>query len=178
MHEIVRCENCNKETYAAAISCPHCGVRLPSIVPEEERAEALENANETGDFAALPLALQAELSEEIVLTTASSVVGREIDHELEIITAECVYGMNIFKDFFAGLSDIFGGRSRTTQKVLRDARKTCLLELRREAMLTGADAVIGVQLAYSELSGGGKNGMLFLVASGTAVKLRDQQNAS
>ncbi len=79
--------------------------------------------------------------------------------------------MNIFKDFFAGVRDIFGGRSAATQGVLRDARKVVLTELRREAYSVGANAVVGVDLDYSEFSGGGKS-MLFLVASGTAVQLK------
>jgi uncharacterized protein YbjQ (UPF0145 family) len=64
----------------------------------------------------------------------------------------------------------FGGRSKSYQSTLKDARKTVLLELRREAHRMGADAVLGVDLDYSEISGGGKS-MLFMVASGTAVKL-------
>ena len=82
--------------------------------------------------------------------------------------------MNIFRDFFASVSDIFGGRSGATQKVLRDARRTVLAELKREALTVGADAVIGVDLDYSEFSGKMKS-MLFLVASGTAVKLKPQE---
>jgi len=69
----------------------------------------------------------------IVLTTAPTVANREIDHEIEVITAECVFGMNIFRDLFAGIRDIFGGRSKASQKVLRDARQTCLHELKLEA---------------------------------------------
>lgn len=76
--------------------------------------------------------------------------------------------MNIFRDYFAAVTDIFGGRSSATQRVLRDARKTCLAELKKEADELGANAVIAVKLDYSEFSGGGKS-MLFLVASGTAV---------
>ncbi|MFC1579546.1 YbjQ family protein [Thermodesulfobacteriota bacterium] len=68
------------------------------------------------------------------------------------------------------MSDMFGGRSGATQKVLRDARKVCLYELRREAFSLGANAVIVVDLDYSQFSGQGKS-MLFLVASGTAVKV-------
>ena len=78
--------------------------------------------------------------------------------------------MNMFRDMFAGLRDIFGGRSDASQKILRDARKTCLLELKKEAYMIDANAVIAVDLDYSEMSGGGKS-MLFLVASGTAVKV-------
>jgi uncharacterized protein YbjQ (UPF0145 family) len=105
------------------------------------------------------------------VTTAYSIAGAEVETELDIVTAECAFGMNIFRDMFAGIRDIVGGRSEATQKVLRDARKTCLAELKKEAASVGAAAVIGVDLDYSELSGSGKS-MLFLVASGTAVKLK------
>jgi len=79
--------------------------------------------------------------------------------------------MNLFRDMFAGVRDIFGGRSDATQKVLRDSRETCLYELKKEAYYLKADGVIGIDLDYSEFSGGGKS-MLFLVASGTAVKFK------
>ena len=69
------------------------------------------------------------------------------------------------------MSDVFGGRSEAVQGTLRRARQTCLTELKKEAAAIGADAVIAVDLDYSEFSGGGKS-MLFLVASGTAVKLK------
>ena len=111
----------------------------------------------------------------IILTTVSSLSDKREYKELEIITAECVSGMNMFRDMFAAFSDAFGGRSDASQKVLRDLRKTCLEELRSEAYEIGADAVIGVDLDYSEFSGGGKS-MLFLVASGTAVKFLDEPN--
>ncbi|MBN4076619.1 YbjQ family protein [Gemmatimonas aurantiaca] len=111
----------------------------------------------------------------MVLTTAPYVANRAIEYEIEIVTAECVFGMNIFRDFFAGIRDIFGGRSKASQKVLRDARKTCLRELQQEAFDIGADAVISVDLDYQEISGKAKS-MLFLVASGTAVKLMSREN--
>ena len=109
--------------------------------------------------------------ENIKTTTAFSFAEKEILTELKVITAECVFGMNIFRDFFAGLTDFFGGRSEASQKVLRDARETCLYELKREAYELGADGIIGIDLDYQEFSGKGK-GMLFLVASGTAVKFK------
>ena len=110
-------------------------------------------------------------SQSIKLTTANSFVNQEVSEELEIITAECVFGMNVFRDFFAGMTDFFGGRSSASQKVLRDARQNCLRELKIEAARIEADGVLGVDLDYSEISGKGK-GMLFLVASGTAVKFK------
>ena len=110
--------------------------------------------------------------EKVILTTAYVVSNREIDHEIEVITSECVYGMNVFRDFFAGARNFFGGRSDATQKVLSDLRETCLYELKALAYNKGADAVIAIDLDYSEFSGG----MLFLVASGTAVKLKEWKN--
>jgi len=78
--------------------------------------------------------------------------------------------MNIFKDIFAAVRDVVGGRSDASEKVLKDLKATCLTELKEEAYKVGADAVLGIDLDYSEFSGGGKS-MLFLVASGTAVKI-------
>lgn len=105
---------------------------------------------------------------EFIVTTTSTVEGYHITKTIDVVTAECVFGLNVFKDMFAGISDFFGGRNKTTQNALRDARKLCLNELRREAALLGGNAVIGVDLDYSEFSGQGKS-MLLLVASGTAV---------
>lgn len=114
---------------------------------------------------------QRELSRKtLLLTTTPTVPGREISGVVDIVSAECAYGMNILKDLFAGLTDVVGGRSGSTQQVLRDARRTVMAELRNEAFSLGADAVVGVDLSVSEFSGGGKS-MLFMVATGTAVKL-------
>ena len=109
------------------------------------------------------------------LTTETTLSDYDVVRRIEVITSECAFGMNVFRDFFAGIRDVVGGRSTATQKVLKDARRTCLHELRREALELGADAVIGVDLDYSEFSGGGKS-MLFLVASGTAVVLRKRES--
>lgn len=109
-----------------------------------------------------------ELAKDLILTTENNMDEYKVVERIEIITAECVFGMNLFKDFFASITDIFGGRSSSSQKVLRNARLTCLTELRREALISGANAVIGIDLAYNEISGDGKS-MLFVVATGTAV---------
>lgn len=115
--------------------------------------------------------------DHIIVTTTPSIDGYRVVQVLDIVTSECVFGMNIFKDFLAGMTDILGGRSDSSQNVLREARQTCIDELKREAFELGANAVIGVDLDYSELSGQGKS-MLFLVGSGTAVVLTksDQPN--
>ena len=104
------------------------------------------------------------------LTTTHAVPNRNIEETLGIVSAECVLGINVFRDILGGIRDIVGGRSRTHQKALREARESCLTELAVQATELGADAVVGVDLDFSEISGGGK-GMVFLVASGTAVRL-------
>lgn len=104
--------------------------------------------------------------EAIVLTTETT-PNLNITKRIEIVTAEVAYGMHIFKDLFAGVRDIVGGRSEAVQKTMRDARRTALYELKREAHSVGANAVVGVDLDYVEISTGGN--MVMLVASGTAV---------
>lgn len=112
----------------------------------------------------------AELSKGIIVTTETA-TNLPIAERLDIVTAECVFGLSIIKDMFSATRDIFGGRNASTQESLREARKFAIAELRKEAALVGADAVVGVDLDYSEFSGGGKS-MLFLVVSGTAVTLK------
>ena len=107
----------------------------------------------------------------IIVTTTPIVPNRATDQVLDIISAECVLGMNLFKDFSANLTDIAGGRNAPMQKALRTARLTVLAELRAEAANIGANAVVGTALSYSEISGGGKS-MLFVVATGTAIRLK------
>lgn len=109
--------------------------------------------------------------QNIKITTTNNLPNFEIEEVLDVVTSECVFGMNVFRDFFAGMTDFFGGRSEASQKVLRDARNTCLYELKKEAYELGGDGIIGIDLDYSEISGKGK-GMLFLVASGTVVKFK------
>ncbi|QEA38818.1 YbjQ family protein [Pistricoccus aurantiacus] len=112
----------------------------------------------------------SRMSERVILTTSSHLEGYRVTEHIDIVSAECVFGMNVFKDMFAGFRDFFGGRNKSSQNALRDARKTCLDELRKEAESMGANAIIGIDLDYSEISGDGKS-MLFLVATGTAVKV-------
>lgn len=109
-----------------------------------------------------------EIAGILLSTEASS--DLKVVQRLDIITAEFAVGMGLLTDIFNAWRDVFGGRSKSYQNALKDARKAVLQELRREAHALGADAVLGVRLDYSEISGGGKS-MLFLVASGTAVKL-------
>ena len=109
---------------------------------------------------------------EAIMLTTETAPNLKINKRIEIVTAECAFGMNIFKDLFAGVRDVVGGRSKAVQETMRDARKTALYELKTEAHLVGANAVVGVDLDYVELSKSGS--MVMLVASGTAVIIEDQ----
>lgn len=111
-----------------------------------------------------------EAIEAIVLTTETA-PNLNITKRIEIVTAECAFGMNMFKDLFAGVRDIVGGRSKAVQDTMRDARRTALYELKKEAYEVGANAVVGVDLDYVELSASGT--MVMLVASGTAVVIEE-----
>jgi len=133
---------------------------------DEQIQELIDNKQ----YDELPTEVIDELAQGLIVTTESVLSGYQVEERIDVITAECVFGMNIFKDFFAGVRDIFGGRSKASQQVLRDARRTCLIELRREALIVGANAIIAVDLDYSEISGDGKS-MLFMVASGTACRV-------
>lgn len=130
----------------------------------------LQELIDNKQFDELPTEVIDELAKDLIVTTESSLSGYTVDERIEVISAECVFGMNIFKDFFSSVRDVFGGRSKSSQKVLREARHTCLTELRREALMVGANSIIAVDLDYSEISGDGKS-MLFLVTTGTACRV-------
>ena len=151
------------------MSCESCGSN--SDLVKHGESDYCGTCRELGLHAGLEVST-AKKTYNVKLTTTPTFPNLEIEEVKGVITAECVFGMNVFKDFFAGMTDFFGGRSESSQKVLRDARETCLNELKKEAYELGADGVIGIDLDYSEISGKGK-GMLFLVASGTAVKFKE-----
>ncbi len=106
-----------------------------------------------------------------ILLTTETAHDLPVAERLEIVTAEVVAGMNIFKDFFAGVRNVVGGRSGVIQNALRDIRIKVLEELKQEAANVGANAVVGVNLDYQEIGATGST-MLFVVASGTAVTLK------
>ena len=103
----------------------------------------------------------------MIVTTTQGVEGRRIVQYLGIVTGEAVLGANLFRDLFAGIRDIVGGRSGSYEKELQRARRIALEELQEQAAELGANAVVGVDLDYEVL--GGNNGMLMVSASGTAV---------
>ena len=99
--------------------------------------------------------------------TTPTVEGRRVTRYLGIVSGEAILGANIFRDFFAGIRDIVGGRSATYEAELQRARDIALRELQERAVQLGANALVGVDLDYEVLGAG--NGMLMVSASGTAV---------
>ena len=105
----------------------------------------------------------------MLITTTPTIEGKRIREYRGIVTGEAILGANIFRDLFAGVRDIVGGRSAGYEKELRTARETALAELAANAQQLGANAVVGVDLDYEVL--GQNNGMLMVSVSGTAVKV-------
>ncbi|WP_299522660.1 heavy metal-binding domain-containing protein [uncultured Lutibacter sp.] len=104
----------------------------------------------------------------MILTTTNTLETHTIKEYLGIVSGETIIGANIFKDFFAGIRDIVGGRSGSYEKVLREAKEIALKEMEEQAQRLGASAVIGIDLDYETV--GAKGGMLMVTASGTAIK--------
>lgn len=107
----------------------------------------------------------------MIVTTGPDIDGRQVIEYCGIVNGEAILGANIFKDFFAGIRDVVGGRSGAYEHSLRQARNTAMKEMMQSAKELGADAIIAVDIDYEslEISNGGN--MLMVAASGTAVRL-------
>lgn len=103
----------------------------------------------------------------MIITTTPAIEGRKITAYKGIVFGEVISGVDFIKDFAAGLTNFFGGRSGSYEKELIEARTAALSEMERRAAAMGADAVIGVDIDYEVLGQGGN--MLMVIASGTAV---------
>lgn len=104
----------------------------------------------------------------MIVTTTPTIEGKQIIEYKGIVFGEVISGINFLKDFSAGLSNFFGGRSGTYEEELIEARQSALREMEQRASQLGANAVVGVKLDYEVL--GANNGMLMVTASGTAVR--------
>jgi uncharacterized protein YbjQ (UPF0145 family) len=105
----------------------------------------------------------------MLVTTTPTVDGRRITAYHGIVSGEAILGANVFRDFFASIRDVVGGRSGSYERVLRDGRDTALQEMMDEAQRLGANAVVGVQLDYGSM--GENQGMMMVTANGTAVTI-------
>jgi uncharacterized protein YbjQ (UPF0145 family) len=109
----------------------------------------------------------------MILTTTSSIEGKNIVQYYGLVTGEAILGANIFKDFMAGIRDVVGGRSGAYEKSLRQAKDTAIQEMLEAGQKLGANAIIGIDIDYETISLSGGGGMLMVAVSGTAVKYMD-----
>jgi uncharacterized protein YbjQ (UPF0145 family) len=105
--------------------------------------------------------------DSMLMTTTSVVDGKPVSRYLGVVTGEAIIGANIFRDMFAAVRDVVGGRSATYERGLAEAREVAMAEMQKKAEEMGANAVIGIDLDYEVL--GQNNGMLMVSVSGTAV---------
>ncbi len=105
----------------------------------------------------------------MLLSTTHTVEGRQVSQYLGVVAGEAIIGANLFKDIFAAIRDVVGGRSSSYERVLKEAKEHALSELEEQARMRGANAVIGIDLDYETIGANGS--MLMVSANGTAVIL-------
>lgn len=110
----------------------------------------------------------------MLILTTPNIEGKKIIKYLGLVSGEAILGANIFKDFFAGIRDIVGGRSAAYEKELRQAKDIAIQEMVDEAKAMGGNAIIGVDLDYETIQVGQAGGMLMVSANGTAVVYKDE----
>ena len=105
----------------------------------------------------------------MIISTTPSLEGKRITNYYGVVTGETIIGANLFRDFFAGIRDIVGGRASSYEEVLREAKDAALKEMSERAEAIGANAIVGVDLDYETV--GSNSSMLMVTASGTAVTI-------
>ncbi len=106
----------------------------------------------------------------MLISTAHSVEGRTVAEYLGLVTGEAIIGAHLFKDLFAGIRDLVGGRSQAYESTIREARDAAVADMQAEAERRGGNAVIGVDIDYEVVGQGGS--MMMVSVSGTAVRLK------
>lgn len=103
----------------------------------------------------------------MIITTTPTIEGHSIIEYKGVVTGETIIGANFIKDFFAGIHDVWGGRTGTYEKVLIKAKEISMKEMTERAESLGANAIVGVDIDYETI--GEKNSMMMVATSGTAV---------
>jgi uncharacterized protein YbjQ (UPF0145 family) len=168
---VAECRTCKVKIafWSEESRCKDCQQKQAKELTEKNRSSAEARAGARKEQRDLTFSKSAKI--DAIMLTTETAPTLNITKRIEIVTAECAFGMNMFKDLFASVRNVVGGRSEAVQQTMRDSRRTALYELKREAYEVGANAVVGVDLDYVELSAAGN--MVMLVASGTAVIIED-----
>ncbi len=106
----------------------------------------------------------------MVMSTTNTLEGKEISSYMGVVTGEAILGANIFKDIFAGIRDIVGGRSSSYERELQEARRLAFAEMEEKANRVGANAIVGIDIDYETIGANGS--MLMVSVSGTAVQIQ------
>lgn len=163
-----KCKGCAEQIEDEFDACWNCGSDVSGAVAENSSDFKEAKADIQESDLAVDTSFTADEIAAVKVATTPSLEDYKIIRTVDVIATECVFGMNMYKDLVVGLSDLVGGRSKTMQKALRDARLNCLSELKLEALRSGANAVVGVTFNHNEFTGKGSS-MIFVVATGTAV---------
>jgi uncharacterized protein YbjQ (UPF0145 family) len=105
----------------------------------------------------------------MITTTTPNIEGKNIEQYLGIVSSEVIIVANVIKDILGGLRDFFGGRSGTYERVIDEARQNAMTELIQRAQAMGANAIVGIDLDFETVGGGGS--MMMVIATGTAVRV-------
>ena len=109
----------------------------------------------------------------MIVSTTPTIEGKRMVEYLGLVSGEAILGANLFKDLFAGIRDIVGGRSGAYEEELRSAKQIAIQEMVEQATALGANAVVGVDLDYETIGVGSAGNMLMVSASGTAVVVEE-----
>tara|TARA_R110002073_G_scaffold26406_1_gene86639 strand:+ start:142 stop:726 length:585 start_codon:yes stop_codon:yes gene_type:complete len=186
INETIKCPQCGTIMGEDYSNCPSCMWENPyknipksernthtnkydADISEEQKEEFKKKAISKRNLTDIPESIVNEIISSIKMTTASKFSHHIEYDEIDIVCADCVFGMNAIKGVLVETRDILGGRSGTVQKYLRDARNIAISELKKDAFELGADGIIDVDIEYCPAS---ERGTMFIVkVSGTAVKL-------
>ena len=136
---------------------------------QQERDERLQKEQQERDEKILQDKLLLDKYNSIILTTEMSIQENII--RMELISSECVYGINIVKDFFSGVRDIVGGNIKSLEKSLQDAKSKIMMDFREQAFSLGGDAVIAIKIEHTYNNTGGGN-IMSILATGTVIKFK------
>ena len=173
-HSSVSDEIERRDKNNAAIANAAKKLRIDKIKSNGTPQEKFNLAIEIRDFSDYSDEELDRILKQIKITTAHKFATHDIVREIDIISSESVQGMHIFKDLFASVRDIVGGRSNAVQDTLKQSKIEVMRELKIEAMCCGANGVIGVNFDYHQMSAGTTSGMMMLVATGTAVAVKEK----
>lgn len=113
-----------------------------------------------------------KLAESVLLSTSFNIPGREIDDIVGLVSAEAALAQSFLKDIGNSWRDFLGGKSNNIQSAIRQVREACFVQLKSEAASLGAHGVVSVQISYHDMSTQTFGGILFIAATGTAVKIK------